>query len=1202
MAKQLTITFRGRSKGSLKNLGGNPTISVPLNQAKQFIARAGKEGLRVVASTTRSPERLSSFEQKRMQQISKGLIKPKPQTISQAVPVQAAPGKPQLTQDDIRRRTIERLRPDLKKKAEQAIVEDRKIKFEGKEIIAVIDNFAPKDRTSALKTIRKQAELNEQLRRETQEILEGKRKFLSDEVSLSLPEKKGKFQKAAEGLTEDIKRLSDKASEKIFGTKKFRVELNPFAPVGIAIRPITKDFKASPGTIKLGNVNAGSIVDLASYFIPVFGVSRVVIELGALGDKIKNEEKLTTEDKIFASVVALAGILKVKGLSKTKLGETKIVSKFTDKVTSSLKKEGGITRFVTKQFKKRLPRIKEVEEIVKPLKPKPSKVSKEITGLLDDLKLKVTTKEKDVIRVISGKDVVKKRFVKETDNILIDIFKRREPRKIIKVLQDTKNKVKELKEIPSKLKGSIDDLKKSITTKEVEVGRILKADKKTGRFNVEDVLVDKFKIRQPRKVFQIINNINRQIKTLKQSQRIRFQNSLDKLKKSITTKEFEIGRVLKANKKTGKFNVEDVLTDKFKVTQKRRLFKEIDDLEKGIKNTKLRTNQKIRNLINDFKTKLTTKEVEVGRILKADRKTGKFNVEDVLVDKFKFRQKRKVFQLMDNIKKEISKVKVVSKNVKGKLFKEIDDIKKLVTTKTTKEVRGFSNQFEVIERSKKRKLFKIIDDLKKESKKIKPRLSTKEDITRQIISELKRPKPTKKPTPFPTIIKEPKPDFKKIIEERLNARGIKVKLSKVNQDFLEGQLAARFRNKPSEFIPKERQLALKRFNEKINIDVAGKIKQERKALNVVSKKSQKNLVIEPVLDSQGNIKGFKQVDKNKIKIDKDKSPSIFDVVKTKSGKEIKVFKPRDPQLPKGSKVTKDGLVVLQKTETKVPTISQKKSIAVKVKIKNKDVGNYVTSRQTFDKTVQSLKQKGIKPKAFKISEITEPINKGGLGLILIKNDFDANSPSQKIKVSEQIKPFEGVKEKEKVLIRENVNVFEGIAFREKIKEVVKEKIRERIKIKERVNERIREKTIQEPKIPKVPLVPILPKDNEKTLAKKGKSQGWIPQLIKSGRWKSIVAKSMSKRRAGIIAQSRVDNTIAATYRIIPKGTIKKVSKKENKFSKNSKFRDFEIFQKSGKRKKSLPKNTYIEFRKNRLDTIGEVKGIQAFPKKKRRKR
>ena len=62
MVRTLTVSFRGRSKKSLANLGANPTVSVPLNQAKEFIAQAGREGLRVVFSTTRTPEKFTKFQ------------------------------------------------------------------------------------------------------------------------------------------------------------------------------------------------------------------------------------------------------------------------------------------------------------------------------------------------------------------------------------------------------------------------------------------------------------------------------------------------------------------------------------------------------------------------------------------------------------------------------------------------------------------------------------------------------------------------------------------------------------------------------------------------------------------------------------------------------------------------------------------------------------------------------------------------------------------------------------------------------------------------------------------------------------------------------------------------------------------------------------------------------------------------------------
>ena len=118
---------------------------------------------------------------------------------------------------------------------------------------------------------------------------------------------------------------------------------------------------------------------------------------------------------------------------------------------------------------------------------------------------------------------------------------------------------------------------------------------------------------------------------------------------------------------------------------------------------------------------------------------------------------------------------------------------------------------------------------------------------------------------------------------------------------------------------------------------------------------------------------------------------------------------------------------------------------------------------------------------------------------------------------------------------------------------------------------------------------------------KGKSQGYIAQLIKAGKWKSI-SKPLSKRKAGHLGQSRVDTTIAATFQLIKKGHIKKVPKAENIFAPSKKFRDFEIYRKTGKFKKALPPSTFIERRPYRLDTRGEVMGIKAFPKKKPTKR
>jgi len=357
----------------------------------------------------------------------------------------------------------------------------------------------------------------------------------------------------------------------------------------------------------------------------------------------------------------------------------------------------------------------------------------------------------------------------------------------------------------------------------------------------------------------------------------------------------------------------------------------------------------------------------------------------------------------------------------------------------------------------------------------------------------------------------------------------------------------------------------------------------------------------------------------------------LEVLKTKKGdKKISQLKPIDEKIPKGFKAIVDkqtGLVQLVKTKVK--------------KVKVKKGKEFVAARQTFDDFIKELspqKRKKVVESSFEVAPIgvlevnpttiTRGSTKLGTAFVtptkgitrmrfesritsIIRGTKLAEKPRHDIKIPVLISEKLKQKEIQKV-IEPTIKISERVRIIEKIKvpsvtiservgvvEKIGEKIGEKVKIGEKI--KIPEFKIPEPKIPPPTKLPKAVKEAIRKL-KKGQSVGWRPQLIKRGKWETITKKLLSKKKAGELGQSKVDNTIAATFRLQQAGVIKKVPKSQEKFNPSKKFRNFEIFRKTGKRKKSLPSSTYIERRKFRIDSHGEKAGLTAFPKKKRRKR
>jgi len=133
------------------------------------------------------------------------------------------------------------------------------------------------------------------------------------------------------------------------------------------------------------------------------------------------------------------------------------------------------------------------------------------------------------------------------------------------------------------------------------------------------------------------------------------------------------------------------------------------------------------------------------------------------------------------------------------------------------------------------------------------------------------------------------------------------------------------------------------------------------------------------------------------------------------------------------------------------------------------------------------------------------------------------------------------------------------------------------------------KSFQEKITPIEPSKPLSLSLKRKTIPFK-KTTGFYPEAktVKTKKWKRLSRKPLSQSQALSRMSRAVDNSIAATGRIVP--SKKKITPATSSywFSTQHKFREGVI--RKGRFKKT--KNRFIEHRRNRLDTRGEQRGIK----------
>jgi hypothetical protein len=340
------------------------------------------------------------------------------------------------------------------------------------------------------------------------------------------------------------------------------------------------------------------------------------------------------------------------------------------------------------------------------------------------------------------------------------------------------------------------------------------------------------------------------------------------------------------------------------------------------------------------------------------------------------------------------------------------------------------------------------------------------------------------------------------------------RLSKIEQKWIKGQIKTKIRTEPELFIPKARQIAL------------GKFKQKQRILKP-TKEGAKRLV---------------QLRKA--------PPLIIKAIKIKP-KKIEVWKPKEPEIPKGYIPKKvGGLILLQKVKqkpqlkTKVQFIQKQKLRTAEVKVKLK----------TKTKLIQKQKIKTIRIPAlmFKQKQIQKQIFK------------TKQAQKQKLKQIQKLVQLQVPK----------------LAF----KQAQIYKFKQAQKQKQRLKQFQKQKTklIQK-------LKSDLPEAKTELIQKEKKVlvRGFEVYVKRRGKWIKISRKALPKAIALRLGAEKVRQTLAATFKVTP--TKKRVRPTRIRFKPSAKiFRSYKIV----KGKKVPLTDVFIQRRGKRLSTFGEVREIQ----------